>query len=69
MGLLPSGCAPYELLHAEDGALDARLRVRVVVLDALQQLAQAPVRVRLRARHHLPPAHACTLSTTPCMHF
>ena len=49
---------PDELLQAEDGALDARLRVRVVVLDALQQLAQAPVRVRLRARHRLRRARA-----------
>jgi len=39
----------------EDGALDAGLRVRVVVLDAVQQLAQAPVRVRL----HLAMARAC----------
>ena len=46
--------APDELLQAEDGALDAGLRVRVVVLDAVQQLAQAPVRVRL----HLATARA-----------
>ncbi len=44
--------APDELLQVEHGALDAGLRVRVVVLDAVQQLAQAPVRVRL----HLAPA-------------
>ena len=47
------GSAPDQLLEAEHGALDARLRVRVVVLDAVQQLAEAPVRVRLRAVHRL----------------
>ena len=39
--------APDELFQVEHGALDAGLCVRVVVLDAVQQLAQAPVRIRL----------------------
>ena len=47
------GSPPDQLLQPEDGALDAGLRMRVVVLDAVQQLAQAPVRVRLRTDHHL----------------
>ena len=45
-----SCAAPDELLQVEHRPLDPRLRVRVVVLDAVQQLAQAPVAVRL----HLP---------------
>ena len=38
---------PDKLLEVKDGALDAGLRIGVVVLDAVQQLAQAPVAVRL----------------------
>jgi hypothetical protein len=43
--------APDELLDPEHCALYARLRVGVVVLDALQQLAQAPVAVSLHVKH------------------
>jgi hypothetical protein len=43
--------APDELLDPEHGALYAWLRVGVVVLDALQQLAQAPVAVSLHVKH------------------
>ena len=65
---------PDKLLEPEHGALDARLRVRVVVLDAVQQLAQAPVRVRLRRIHRLHDfgcslvAHSCTrqVRQRPC---
>jgi hypothetical protein len=39
--------APHQLLQRLHAPLDARLREDVVLLDALQQLAQAPVRVRL----------------------
>ena len=49
------GSPPDQLLQPKDSALDAWLRMCVVVLDAVQQLAQAPVGVRLRADHHLQP--------------
>ena len=38
---------PCELLHLKHSSLYAGLRVCVVVLDPLQQLAQAPVCIRL----------------------
>lgn len=46
-------CSPDKLLQPEDGALDAGLRMSVVVLDAVQQLAEAPVGVGLCPSHGL----------------
>lgn len=42
--------APYQLPHFEHRPLDARLRVRVVILNALQQPAQTPVAVGLNVQ-------------------
>ena len=43
--------APDKLFHAEDCALNAWLGIGVVVLDAIEQLAQAEVGVCLHTQH------------------
>eukprot|EP00966_Prymnesium_polylepis_P016324 376379-Prymnesium_polylepis.1 len=42
-----------ELFELEDHTLDARLRKRVVVLDRIDELGEAPVRIGLHLREHV----------------
>ena len=48
--LSKSQCAPHKFFEVEHSALDSRLGVRVMILDAVQELTQTPVRVCLHLK-------------------